>query len=51
MNEQHWGKWIYRGYIHGGQNFVGRWRHVAYDVHAPGYEGPFTLSKVPETAG
>lgn len=45
INERLWGKWIFRGYLHGGQNFTGRWRHYAYDLFSPAYEGAFTLSK------
>ncbi|EJD03492.1 uncharacterized protein FOMMEDRAFT_166890 [Fomitiporia mediterranea MF3/22] len=45
VNERLWGKWIFRGYLHGGQNFTGRWRHYAYDLFAPAYESAFTLSK------
>ncbi|KAL5533823.1 hypothetical protein ACEPAG_283 [Sanghuangporus baumii] len=45
VNERLWGKWIFRGYLHGGQNFTGRWRHYAYDLFSPAYEGAFTLSK------
>ncbi|KAI5119711.1 hypothetical protein M0805_001425 [Coniferiporia weirii] len=45
INDRLWGKWIFRGYLHGGQNFTGRWRHYAYDLLSPAYEGAFSLSK------
>lgn len=48
INARVWGRWVFRGYLHGGQNFTGRWRHVTYDVYSPPWEGPFTLSKRPD---
>ena len=32
MNATFWGRWVFRGYLQGGQNYAGRWRHYSYDV-------------------
>lgn len=48
VNATFWGRWVFRGYLHGGQNYAGRWRHYAYDVYGAPYEGPFSLSKRPD---
>ncbi|KZS93028.1 hypothetical protein SISNIDRAFT_97151 [Sistotremastrum niveocremeum HHB9708] len=42
------GRWLFRGYLNGGQNWVGRWREGGTDLKVPGMEGPFTLNKYDE---
>lgn len=39
------GRWIYRGYVVSGGNFVGRWRDCVTPEQYVGYEGTFSLSK------
>lgn len=40
------GVFIFRGYVHGGTNFVGSWRSASSNVHAIPFEGPFVVSRV-----
>lgn len=42
--EEHMGKWIFKGYLHG-QNFVGRWREISTPWNSIGYEGGFVVYK------
>lgn len=42
--EEHLGKWIFKGYLHG-QNFVGRWRETSTPWNSIGYEGGFVVYK------
>lgn len=37
--------YIFRGYIHGGKNFVGTWRARTSNIHSVPMEGPFSLGK------
>ncbi|ORY25359.1 hypothetical protein BCR39DRAFT_290672 [Naematelia encephala] len=39
------GKWIYRGYVLGGDTFVGRWRDTFTPEEYVGYEGTFILNR------
>jgi hypothetical protein len=40
------GKIIFYGYLQDGKNFVGRWRMCGgYDIHGPGLEGIFCMSR------
>ncbi|KAF8588561.1 hypothetical protein K439DRAFT_593646 [Ramaria rubella] len=40
------GRWVFRGYVHGQKNLVGRWRETATQVDAPGWEGAWSMMKV-----
>ncbi|KAI0364114.1 hypothetical protein BV20DRAFT_983379 [Pilatotrama ljubarskyi] len=40
--------YVLRGYLVGGTNFVGAWRHVTDSIHTIPLEGPFVVSKVAE---
>lgn len=37
------GRWIFRGYVHAGDFWVGRWRGTSTLVAPMGFEGGFTL--------
>jgi hypothetical protein len=37
---------IFSGYVHGGQNLVGRWRETITPVDRPGWEGAWSMKKV-----
>ncbi|KAI0672575.1 hypothetical protein C8Q78DRAFT_1078082 [Trametes maxima] len=43
--------YVFRGYLVGGENFVGAWRHVTDSVHTIPIEGPFVVSRVVEDEG
>ncbi|KAI0640478.1 hypothetical protein C8Q79DRAFT_1015256 [Trametes meyenii] len=43
--------YVLRGYLVGGDNFVGAWRHVTDSVHTIPIEGPFVVSRVVEGDG
>ncbi|PCH34350.1 hypothetical protein WOLCODRAFT_62488 [Wolfiporia cocos MD-104 SS10] len=45
MYEPQFGVYIFRGYVHGGRNFVGSWRSHTNNPHAIPLEGPFIMSK------
>ncbi|KAI0824486.1 hypothetical protein BC628DRAFT_1377875 [Trametes gibbosa] len=38
--------YVFRGYLLGGANLVGTWRHVTDSIHTIPIEGPFVVSKV-----
>ncbi len=38
--------YVFRGYLLGGANLVGAWRHVTDSIHTIPVEGPFVVSKV-----
>ncbi|KAH9848014.1 hypothetical protein C2E23DRAFT_906734 [Lenzites betulinus] len=38
--------YVFRGYLLGGANLVGAWRHVTDSVHTIPVEGPFVVSRV-----
>ncbi|KAI0354683.1 hypothetical protein OH77DRAFT_1437376 [Trametes cingulata] len=42
-------KVIFRGYLIGNKNFVGSWRMYSDNQHAIPLEGPFALSRMPES--
>ncbi|KAG8933634.1 hypothetical protein FRC02_011457 [Tulasnella sp. 418] len=37
------GQWLYRGYIHAGGNWVGRWRDTVTQLEYCGYEGVYAM--------
>ena len=37
------GRWIFRGYVHAGDFWVGRWRETSTLITPMGFEGGFTL--------
>jgi hypothetical protein len=37
------GRWLWRGYLHTGGNFIGRWRDTFTSEHLRGYEGAFGM--------
>ncbi|GJJ13415.1 hypothetical protein Clacol_007669 [Clathrus columnatus] len=39
------GRWIFRGYLHGGVNLVGRWRETSTQFDAPGWEGAWVMGR------
>lgn len=43
--------YIFRGYIHGGKNFVGTWRARTSNIHSVPMEGPFSLGKRKDESG
>ncbi|QRV85400.1 mitochondrial 2-oxodicarboxylate carrier [Ceratobasidium sp. AG-Ba] len=44
-NNQGRGRWLYKGYIVAGSNWVGRWRETFTAEHLAGYEGVFSVSR------
>ncbi|KAI0357969.1 hypothetical protein OH77DRAFT_1475866 [Trametes cingulata] len=44
----HLDTYVLRGYLVGGTNLVGAWRHVTDSIHTIPLEGPFVVSKVAE---
>lgn len=39
------GKFLFYGYIYGGNTFVGNWRYAGGDPLTPSFEAPFIMSK------
>ncbi|KAG8689023.1 hypothetical protein FRC11_004281 [Ceratobasidium sp. 423] len=38
-------RWLYKGYLVSGGNWVGRWRDTFTSVHLSGYEGVFSITR------